>query len=116
MRQAILACACAIALGACSDWKPIKNAHDYEGQRVKVEVAHGDPTILESVVTCDDDGFVIANEAHDCADKHTFDTRRDKVSVHDGDAKSSVGLVVTGILAAIFVPVAIVGSAILTSH
>ncbi len=99
----------------CAEWTPIRSAHDVEGQRVKVESA-GKQIEIDAVVTCDDKGFIIANVLSDCGDHHTFDTRRDKVRVHDGEAKSNVGIVVTAILAAIFIPAGIVGTAILTAH
>lgn len=106
----------AIALAGCSDWAPIHNARDFEGQRVKVEAAGHEEIVIDEVVTCDDDGFVIASQASDCHEKRTFDTRRDKVLAIDKDTKSSVGLVVAGVLASIFIPAAIVGSAILSAH
>jgi hypothetical protein len=46
----------------------------------------------------------------------TYDTRRVKVLAVDKDTKATVGFVVAGVLAAIFVPAAIVGSTILSSR
>jgi hypothetical protein len=107
----------ASALAGCSDWAPVHTARDIEGQRVKVQAA-GKDSVIEEVVVCDEDGFIIANEVADChgTPERTFDTRRDKVLVHQKDTKASVGLVVVGILAAIFVPAGIVGGAILSAR
>lgn len=105
-----------VLLVGCSDWKPIHSAHDVEGQRVKIEAKGKEDVVIDEVVTCDDAGFIIASQVSDCRDDHTFDTRRDKVQVFDKDTKSSVGLIVVGVLTSIFVPAAIVGSAILSSR
>ncbi len=105
-----------VALAGCSEWAPIRSARDLEGQQVKIE-AHGkEAVVIEQVVTCDDEGYVIANQVSDCRENPaaTFDTRRDKVLVHDGSAKSNVGYIVACVLAAVFVPAGIVGTAILT--
>jgi hypothetical protein len=109
MRHAFLL----FALVGCSDWSPVKNAHDVEGQVVRVESA-GKETTVDEVVLCDSSGFLFAGQTSDCKDS-AFDVRRDKVLKHDKDTKSTVGLIVTGILTAIFVPVAIVGTTILSS-
>jgi len=105
------------ALTGCSDWTPVRNARDVEGQSVKVE-SRGKEVAIDAVVLCDDAGFIIASQVSDCRDSPqlTFDTRRDKVLVVNKDTKSSVGVLVAGILTAIVVPIAIVGSAILSSH
>jgi hypothetical protein len=81
------------------------------GQRVKVTSA-GQELVIDEVVTCDKAGFIVAKQAVDCREGPplTFDTRRDKVSVFDNSAKTNVGLVVVGIVAAVLLPVAIVGS------
>ena len=102
---------------ACSDWTPIRNAHDYAGQAVKVEAA-GKEIHIDEVVTCDESGFVIADQESDCSadPPRTFDTRRDHVLIHDKDTRGTVGVVVAGVLTAILVPVAIVGSKMLTGH
>ncbi len=102
-------------LVGCSDWSQVKDAHDVEGQLVRVESKDGKESTIDEVVLCDADGNVIAGDAHDCKDPNatTFDVRRDKVLKHDKDTKTTVGLVVTGILTGIFVPAAYVGSQIL---
>ena len=102
------------ALLGCSDWTPVKSASDVEGQLVRVESPGKETVVVDEVVLCDKSGFVFSADSRDCQET-TYDTRRDKVWKHDKDTKSSVGLVVTGILTAIFVPAAIVGSAILAS-
>ena len=105
-----------LALVGCSDWSQVKDAHDVEGQLVRVE-SKGKESTIDEVVLCDTKGFVIAGQTSDCTDPQaqTFDVRRDKVLKHDKDTKETVGLVVTGILTAILVPAAIVGSKVLTS-
>lgn len=101
---------------ACSDWTRIRSAHDYAGQAVKVELPDKDVHIDE-VVTCDASGFVIAEETSDCsAPSRTFDTRRERVLIHDKDTRGTVGMVVAGVLTAILVPAAIVGGKILMGH
>jgi hypothetical protein len=92
----------------CSDWTPIKNARDVEGQRVRIE-ADGQRIVIDEVVVCDTPGYVIAKQDVDCQEGRplTFDTRRDKVSVYSGDGKANAGLVVAGVLAAILIPAAI---------
>ncbi len=104
------------ALVGCSDWSQVKNAHDVEGQLVRVE-SKGKESTIDEVVLCDSSGFVIAGQTSDCTDPkaQTFDVRKDTVLKHDKDTKTTVGLVVTGILTAIFVPAAVVGGKILTS-
>jgi hypothetical protein len=93
----------------------VRNAHDIEGQRVKVE-SHGKDVVIEEVVVCDDAGTLVAAKPRDCRWPETrYDIRRDKVRAFSNEAKSSVGLVVVGILAALLIPPAIVGSAILTA-
>lgn len=100
----------------CSDWSQVKNAHDVEGQLVRVE-SNGKESTIDEVVLCDSSGYVIAGQTSECADPkaQTFDVRRDKVLKHDKDTKTTVGLVVTGILSAVLVPAAIVGTKVLTS-
>lgn len=100
----------------CSDWSQVKNAHDVEGQLVRVE-SNGKERTIDEVVLCDSSGYVIAGQTSECTDPkaQTFDTRRDKVLKHDKDTKTTVGLVVTGILSAVLVPAAIVGSKVLAS-
>lgn len=108
----------AIALAGCSEWTPIRNARDVDGQRVRVEIPGRPDVDIDALVLCDDKGFVIASTDSECRgdSKVTYDTRREKILVHDGETKSNVGIVVTAVLAAIFVPIGIVGTAILTSH
>lgn len=111
-----LALAAALAT-ACSDWTPIHNANDYVGQGVRVESA-GKEIHIDEVVTCDSSGLVIASDESECHGDppHTYDLRRDKVLIHDKDTKGTVGVVITGVLTAIVVPVAVVGTKILTGH
>jgi hypothetical protein len=106
-------CAFAALLG-CSDWTPVKSARDAEGQLVRVQEPGKETVVIDEVVLCDTSGFVFSGDSRDCQET-TYDTRRDKVWKHDKDTKGTVGLVVTGILTAIFVPAAVVGSAILAS-
>jgi hypothetical protein len=105
-------------LVGCSEWSPLRSARDVEGQRVRVQAAGKEEVVIEEVVTCDDKGFIIASQVSDCREnpERTFDTRRDKVSVHDKDTKSSIGIAVACILACIFVPAGIVGTAIISSR
>jgi len=103
-----------VALCGCSDWSQVKNAHDVEGQLVRVESPGKEPQTVDEVVLCDTAGVRFAGSSIDCKDE-AFDMRTDKVFKHVRDTKSTVGLVVTGILTAIFVPVAVVGSTILTN-
>ena len=107
------ACILALMCG-CSDWSPVKNAHDVEGQLVRVESPGKKAETVDEVVLCDDKGFVFAGDSRDCKDE-PYDVRKDKVFKHDKDTKGTVGIVVTGILTAIFVPFAIVGSTILAN-
>ena len=104
-----------VALCGCSDWSPVKNAHDVEGQLARVEPAGKPMATVDEVVLCDSAGYVFAGDSRDCKDKdNAFDVRTDKVYKHVRDTKGTVGLVITGILTAIFVPVAIVGSNMLS--
>jgi hypothetical protein len=114
-RWTFVVIACTVV--GCSDWKPIRNARDVAGQHVRVE-AGGKEVDIEEVVTCDAAGFIISNDVADCRDNPqlTYDTRRDKVLVHDKDSLSSVQIALAGAFAAIFVPVAIVGSALLSAR
>jgi hypothetical protein len=113
---AVAAAVVALASAACSDWTPIRNAHDYAGQAVRVETA-GKDIHIDEVVTCDDTGFVIASDESDCTgDRPRYDTRRDKVLIHDKDTRGTVGMVVAGVLGAVLIPTAIVGGKILTGH
>lgn len=100
------------ALVGCSDWSQVKNAHDVDGQLVRVE-SKGKESTIDEVAVCD--AYVIAGQASDCSDPNAqkFDTRKDKVLKHDRDTRATVGLVVTGILTAVLVPAAIVGSKLL---
>ncbi len=102
-------------LVGCSDWSQVKNAHDVEGQLVRVEPKDGKETTVDEVVLCDSEGNVIAGDSRDCNDPSVpkFDVRRDKVLKHDRDSRATVGLVVTGILTGIFVPAAYIGSQVL---
>jgi hypothetical protein len=106
----------ALALAGCSDWTPVKNANDVQGVTVKVRAEGKDEVVVDEVVPCDEKGFVFAKQASDCSEGSTatFDTRRDKVLVHSKDSTDSVGYIVVGVLTAIFVPFAIVGSAMLS--
>jgi hypothetical protein len=112
---AFVVIACTVA--GCSDWTPIRNARDVEGQRVKVE-GRGPEVVIEEVVTCDKEGFIISSDVADCRGnpKLTYDTRRDKVLVHDKDSLSTAQIALASAFAAIFVPVAIVGSALLSAR
>jgi hypothetical protein len=110
MKSAVI-CA-ALCVAGCSDWSPVKNAHDVEGQLVRVETKGKETQTVDEVVLCDTKGFIFAGDSRDCKDE-PFDVRKDKVFKHDRDSRGTVGLVVTGILTAIFVPVAIVGSQML---
>jgi hypothetical protein len=112
---AFVVIACTVA--GCADWTPIRNARDVEGQRVKVETA-GKEVVIEEVVTCDAAGFIISSDVADCRGdrKLTYDTRRDKVLVHEKDSLSSLQIALASAFAAIFVPVAIVGSALLSAR
>src|SRR5262249_48860338 len=101
-----------VALCGCSDWTPVKNAHDVEGQLVRVEPPGKERETVDEVVLCDTQGFVFAGDSRDCKDA-PYDVRKDKVFKHVADTKGTIGVVVTGILTAIFVPVAIVGSTML---
>jgi hypothetical protein len=103
-----------VAMCGCSDWSPVKNAHDVEGQLVRVEQKGKETQTVDEVVLCDTQGFLFAGDSRDCKDE-AFDVRKDKVFKHDRDTKGTVGIVVTGILTAIFVPFAIVGSTILAN-
>ena len=104
-----------VALCGCSDWAPVKNAHDVEGQLVRVESKGKETATVDEVVLCDSAGLVFAGDSRGCAaDGPVYDVRKDKVFKHVSDTKGTVGLVVTGILTAIFVPAAIVGSAMLS--
>jgi hypothetical protein len=98
----------------CSDWSQVKNAHDVEGQLVRVESPGKETQTVDEVVLCDKAGYRFAGSSIDCKDE-AFDVRTDKVFKHDKDTKGTVGIVVTGILTAIFVPVAIVGKTILSN-
>ena len=102
-----------VALCGCSDWSQVKNAHDVEGQLVRVESKGKEAATVDEVVLCDTQGFVFAGDSRDCKDE-PYDFRKDKVFKHVRDTKSTVGIVVTGILTAIFVPFAVVGSTILS--
>lgn len=108
----------ASALGGCTEWVPLRNAHDRDGERVRV-VSGKKQIMIAELVTCDDDGFVIAKQTSDCGGDApiTFDTRKDKISIFEKDTTSSVGIVVATVLASIFVPAGIVGSVLLSgSH
>jgi len=102
-----------VALCGCSDWSQVKNAHDVEGQLVRVESRGKETATVDEVVMCDTEGFIFAGDSRDCKDQ-PYDMRKDKVFKHVRDSKATVGVVVTGILTAIFVPVAIVGSQMLS--
>lgn len=103
-----------VALCGCSDWSQVKNAHDVEGQLVRVESKGKETQTVDEVVLCDSAGFVFAGDSRDCKDE-PYDVRKDKVFKHIRDTKTTVGIVVTGILTAVITPVAIVGSKILTN-
>ncbi|HEX4513355.1 MAG TPA: hypothetical protein VGH87_24900 [Polyangiaceae bacterium] len=103
-----------VALSGCSDWTQVKNAHDAEGQLVRVESKGKEPTTVDELILCDKEGFLFAGDSRDCEDA-PFDVRKDKVFKHDKDTKSSVGMWVAGVLTAIVVPLGIVGTAILSS-
>jgi len=108
-----------VALTAgCSDWKQIKNAHDYVGYGVNVERAGSEPVHIDEVVTCDSAGFVIAAEQGDCeADPpRTFDTRRDHVLIHEKDTRETVGVVIVGVLTSMVVAAATVAGTVLSGH
>ncbi len=102
-----------VALCGCSDWTQVKNAHDAEGQLVRVESPGKAPTTVDELILCDTAGFLFAGDSRDCEDA-PFDVRKDKVFKHDKDTKATVGLIVTGILTAIFTPIAIAGSVMLS--
>lgn len=107
-----------VALCGCSDWSQVKNAHDVEGQLVRVESKGKETQTVDEVVLCDSAGFVFAGDSRDCAPESgvpPYDVRKDKVFKHVRDTKTTVGIVVTGILTAVITPVAIVGSKILTN-
>ncbi len=116
MRKSWALLAVSVLAAGCSDWTPVKTARDIEGQRVRVQTG-GKEIVIEEVALCDDDGFVVARDRSECHGdtEQTYDTRRDKVLVVDKDMKATVGIVVAGVLTAIFVPVAVVGSAILSA-
>ena len=103
-----------LALCGCSDWSQVKNAHDVEGQLVRVESKGKEAETVDEVVLCDTAGFIFAGDSRDCKDS-PYDIRKDKVFKHVRDSKATVGLVVTGILTAVITPVAIVGSKILSN-
>jgi hypothetical protein len=103
-----------VALCGCSDWSQVKNAHDVEGQLVRVESPGKKAETVDEVVLCDTEGFVFAGDSRDCKDE-PYDFRKSKVFKHERDTKGTVGIVVTGILRAIFVPFAIVGSQMLSN-
>ena len=108
-----------VALCGCSDWSQVKNAHDVEGQLVRVESKGKEMATVDEVVLCDSAGFTFAGDSRDCAATPEsggplFDIRKDKVFKHERDTRATVGIVVTGILTAIFTPVAIVGSKMLS--
>jgi len=113
----------ALAVGAtltagCSDWKPIRNANDYAGYGANVERAGKETVHLDELVTCDASGFVIAAEQGDCeADPpRTFDTRRDRVLVHEKDTRETVGVIIVGVLTSMAVAAATVAGTVLSGH
>ena len=117
MRGSLWTCLMVCALPACASWVPVHSAREAEGRRVKIEIA-GHETVIDQAITCDDEGFILAETETDCREnpERTFDTRRVKVIAQQENTKSnSVGYVVACVLAAIFVPAGIVGSVILGS-
>ncbi len=105
------------ALSACGTWVPAHSAREVEGRKVKVQ-AHGKEVVIDEAITCDDEGYVVAAQMSDCDDPNrAFDTRVYPIVARAENAKADqVGYVVAAVLAAIFVPAGIIGSAVLGIH